>query len=99
MVQNRRHNDGQLGTTSCVWDCFGCEQLHLFRACAGWQSDLHLLLTDRDEFADGSLHHHWVGEVDQVHGDGVLLPPEGNVKHAWTGYGHGRWLIRGPVNG
>ena len=49
---------------------------------AGGQPDAHAQRPDRDDLAQRPLHHHRVGQVDEVHGHRLALPPDGDVEHA-----------------
>ena len=40
------------------------------------------LLGDGNQFSERAFHHHRIGQVHQVNGHGMLLPPNGNVQHA-----------------
>ena len=66
---------------------------------AGGQLEADLLGTDRQEFAHGAFHHHWVREVHEVDGERVTLAPDGDDEDAGTGDGDERVFVRGPADG
>ena len=51
-----------------------------------------------NELAQRALHHHRIGEVDQVHGHRILLPPHGHIQHAGTGHGHRARFVGRPIH-
>ena len=73
--------------------------MDFFGFCVGRKIDFHCLFPDREEFADGAFHHHGIGEVDEVDGDGIFLAPDGDVENAGAGNGDGRFFVGGPFDG
>src|SRR6266508_6922078 len=54
-------------------------------------ANAYLLPRRGDDFADRPFHHHRVGQVHEMSGDGVLLHPERDVQHAASF--HRQWLL------
>ena len=48
---------------------------------------------------NGALHHHRVGEIDEMHGHGVCLRPHRDIEDTFALDGERRRLIGGPQDG
>ena len=100
MVEDRRNGERDvLAGTFHVRRPVSGEEMDLARSGALGQSDAHLLRADRNQLANRPFHHHGVGEVHEVHGYGVLLPPHGQVQDTGTGDPDRRFFVRGPLDG
>src|SRR5215510_4270792 len=75
------------------------EEMRLADAATIRHANAYLLMRRWDYFADRPFHHHGVGQVHEMGGDGVLLQPKRDVEHAPT-FNHQRLLFIGrPRNG
>ena len=70
------------------WTFFGLASLG--------QTHADFLFADGNQLAHRPLHHHRIGEVDEMDGQRILLPPDGDVEHAGAGDGDRRVFVRRP---
>ena len=61
-----------------------------------WQAHPQHLLTHRQQFADGTFHHHRVGQVHQMDRHRLFLRPDGHVQHARAKHLHRRAFAGQP---
>ena len=99
MVEDGRGGDEEVGAGARdLWLLIRGQEFDVFDLRAFWEADTNGLLAQRQELAKWAFHEHWIGEVYQVDGHRVLLPPNRDVEHTWTAHDDGRVLISCPMH-
>ena len=76
-------------------------------ACADQEADRGDTVTVRDfqpyslsgqwnNFPHRSFHHHWIGQVDEMNGDGSFLTPDGYIDDTRAADRDGWLFVRSP---